>query len=75
MDAARPAASVGEAFRTTLDLFDAGVALQRQNLRRQHPEESDEEIDRRLGRWLLHRPGAEDGDSSGRRVVATDRFA
>ncbi|MCE2515232.1 MAG: hypothetical protein J4F37_09520 [Acidobacteria bacterium] len=75
MDARRSAASVAEAFRTTLDLFDAGVALQRQNLRRQHPDASDEEIERLLVRWLRHRPGAEDGDGSGRRVVPADRFA
>ena len=69
------AVSAGEAFRTALDLFEAGVALQRQNLRRQYPAARDEEIDRRLGRWLRHRPGAEDGDGSGRRVVPADRFA
>ncbi|MCY4026154.1 MAG: hypothetical protein OXH75_07560 [Acidobacteria bacterium] len=75
MGARKSAGSVAEAFRTTLDLFDAGVALQRQNLRRQHPEASDEEIERLLGRWLRHRPGAEDGDGSGRRVDLADRFA
>lgn len=50
MGARRSAVSVAESFRTTLQLFDAGVALQRQNLRRQHPEASDEEIERLLGR-------------------------
>jgi len=55
-------------FRLTLDLFDAGVQLMRQNLRRQHPDADEREIDRRLCRWLRTRPGAEHGDSSGRAV-------
>lgn len=75
MGATRSAAAVAEAFRTTLDLFDAGVALQRQNLRRRHPGASDEEIDRRLGQWLRDRPGAAFGDGFGRRVDPADRFA
>jgi hypothetical protein len=37
----------------------------RQNLRRLHPDASDAEIDRRLGEWIQHRPGAEDGDAVG----------
>ena len=55
-------------FRLTLDLFDAGVQVMRQNLRRQHPDADEQEIDRRLSSWLRTRPGAEHGDSSGRAV-------
>jgi hypothetical protein len=55
-------------FRLTLDLFDAGVQVMRQNLRRQHPDADEQEIDRRLSSWLRTRPGAEHGDSSGRTV-------
>ena len=43
---------VVEAFRATLDLFQTGVDLMRQNLRRRHSEASNEEIERRLGEWL-----------------------
>lgn len=53
-------------FRLTLDLFDTGVRMMRQNLRRQDPEADEREIARRLVRWLRARPGAENGDCSGR---------
>ena len=52
--------------RIAFALFDDGVELMRRNLRRRHPEASDEEIERLLGRWLAHRPGAEHGDGVGR---------
>ena len=60
------APSIGDAFRTTLDLFGTGLDLMRQNLRRSHPEAGDDEIDRLLRDWLLDRPGAEFGDCLGR---------
>jgi len=52
------------AFRTTLDLFSTGVELMRQNLRRDQPQASESEIDRRLEECLQERPG----DSPGRLV-------
>jgi Rv0078B-related antitoxin len=52
------------AFRTTLDLFSAGLESMRQNLRRDQPKASESEIDRRLEEWLQKRPG----DSPGRLV-------
>ena len=63
--------TIADAFCTTLDLFDTGLELMRQNLVRTHPEAGDEEIDRLLRDWLLERPGAETGDCLGRPV---DRF-
>jgi len=51
--------------RAAFDLFAAGEALMRENLRRQHPEASDEEIEDRLCQWLSERPGAEHGDAQG----------
>jgi len=54
-----------ERLRTALDLFAAGEALMRENLRRQHPSATDEEIEERLCAWLTHRPGAELGDATG----------
>jgi len=66
---------MADAFRTTLDLFDTGLDLMRQNLRRSHPEAGDEEIERLLHEWLLDRPGAESGDCPGRPVDVNTRLA
>ena len=49
-------------FHTTLDLWDAGVAIYRQTLRRVNPSASEREVDQLLQQWLQHRPGAEMGD-------------
>ena len=67
--------SIADAFRTTLDLFETGVDLMRQNLRRNHPEASDDQIEMLLLHWLRERPGAESGDCSGRAVDVSARFA
>jgi hypothetical protein len=67
--------SVSEAFRATLDLFQTGVDLTRQNLRRRHPDADEREIERLLQEWLLERPGAEAGDCPGRPIDVKSRFA
>ncbi len=54
--------------RTAFDLFVAGRHMMRQNLKRRHPEASDQEIDRLLRAWLRERPGAEHGDAAGRSI-------
>lgn len=69
------ALSIAAAFRTTLDLFETGLDLMRGNLRRRHPEAGDEEIEQLLREWLRDRPGAEAGDSAGRAVDISARFA
>ncbi len=51
-----------ERFRTAVDLWSAGVTLQRQRLRREHPGDSPEQIEQRLNEWLRDRPGAQFGD-------------
>jgi len=51
--------------RLALDLFEAGVDLMRQNLRRAHPSASREQLDALLAEWLRTRPGAEHGDVAG----------
>jgi Rv0078B-related antitoxin len=51
-----------ERLHTAFDLWATGVALQRQTIRRSHPEASDAEVEVLLTRWLQHRPGAEMGD-------------
>lgn len=47
------------------DLFEAGLDMHRQTLRRRYPEADEAEIERHIGLWLLDRPGAEHGDVSG----------
>jgi hypothetical protein len=59
----------------TIDLFQTGLDLMRQNLRRRHPDVTEDEIEQLLQRWLLERPGAEAGDCPGRIVDASTRFA
>lgn len=55
-----------ERFRVALELFEDGVRIMEQNLRREHPDASEEEIENKLAAWLRHRPGAEHGDCVGR---------
>ncbi len=68
-------AAVANALQTALDLFETGVELMHQNLRRRHPHASDEEIERLLGEWLQQRPGAESGDCPGRTVDVNTRLS
>jgi Rv0078B-related antitoxin len=68
------AAAAARSFRLTLDLFDAGVRLMRQNLRRRDPRADPQQIDRQLLAWLRERPGAEQGDCPGRPVDVRARI-
>jgi signal transduction histidine kinase len=54
--------------RAALEMFETGLQMMRQNLRRNHPSLSDAEIEERVTAWLRERPGAEFGDAVGRRV-------
>jgi hypothetical protein len=58
-------ASASRAFQTALELFDVGVKMMRQNLRRSHPGANEQHVEAMLRAWLLQRPGAEYGDSAG----------
>ena len=60
-----------ERFHTALSLWETGVILQRQRLRRAHPTASAKEIETLVNRWLQERPGAEMGD--GPAPTADDR--
>jgi len=64
----REAARIAQRFQVVLDLYDLGVRMMREKLRRQHPRADDDEIDALVARWLLHRPGAPHGDGQGRPV-------
>lgn len=48
------------------DLYEMAEQMMRQNLRRLHPEASEQEIEDGIGEWLSRRPGAEHGDGVGR---------
>jgi hypothetical protein len=61
-------AEKAERFRLTLDLFEAGLQIMRQNLKRRHPDLGANEIDSMLEEWLLRRDGALNGDAPGRSV-------
>jgi len=52
--------------RLALDLFDSGVAIMRESLKRRFPEASDQTVAEALDAWLRQRPGAEHGDTAGR---------
>lgn len=54
--------------RVAMELFEAGVEMMRQTLRRDHPDLASQEIEARLRAWLRERPGAEFGDAVGRRI-------
>ena len=54
--------------RTALDLSAMGASMRRAQLRRRHPEKTDEEIEALLVTWLETRPGAEHGDACGRPI-------
>jgi hypothetical protein len=52
-----------------LELFETGVEMMRQKIRRAHPGLDDREVEARLTSWLRERPGAEFGDAIGRRAA------
>lgn len=55
--------------RTALALSAFGESIRRAQLRREHPDASEHEIDTMLTAWLQTRPGAEHGDAAGRPVA------
>lgn len=52
--------------RQTLDLFEAGLSMKQAQLRREHPDATEDEIEALLQVWLGERTGAEHGDAPGR---------
>jgi len=45
-----------EKFLLTLEMFDSGVSLMRERLRREHPSLSEAALDAALRGWLADRP-------------------
>jgi hypothetical protein len=54
--------------RTAFELCALGESMRRAQLRREHPEATDHEIEAMLIAWLHARPGAEHGDAWGRPI-------
>jgi hypothetical protein len=63
----RVAKEAASKLRIALDMFVLGESMMRQNLRRNFPDASEIEIEEKLWLWLSERPGAENGDSPGKR--------
>lgn len=61
-----PDSAPARRLRLAFELHTAGVALKRQNLRRQHPEASEREISALLGRWLTREGEPPDAPGSPR---------
>lgn len=54
-----------ERMQMAFELYEVAETMQRQNLRRRHPELDASEIEERVVEWLRHRPGAPNGDADG----------
>jgi hypothetical protein len=54
--------------RITFDLCELGESMRRAQLRREHPNATDDEVEALLATWLQTRPGAEHGDGWGRPI-------
>ncbi len=54
-----------ERLESALEMWDDGVCIMRENLRRRSPTASPEEIEASLDAWLITRSGAEHGDGEG----------
>ena len=69
MNDERAVAGAAARLRTAFELFETGLEMRRQQLRRAHPELAEQEIEALLSAWLKERPGAEFGDAVGRRIA------
>ncbi|WP_349826964.1 hypothetical protein [Brevibacterium litoralis] len=59
-----------EKFREIFDMFDLGVRMYRQRMRREHPDAVDEEIEALVQAWLATPSG-----SAGERLQLSSRSA
>ena len=54
--------------RAALDLCALGESMRLAQLRREHPDATEEQLEAMLVAWLESRPGAEHGDAWGRPI-------
>ena len=59
---------MAERLRTAFDLCALGESMRRAQLRREHPDVTDEDVETMLVAWLETRPGAQHGDAWGRPI-------
>jgi Rv0078B-related antitoxin len=59
---------VAERLRMAFDLCEFGEAMRRAQIRREHPDLADEQVEAMVIAWLETRPGAEHGDAWGRPI-------
>ena len=57
--------NIKEKFRQTEDLYESGIAMMRQNLRRRYPHESEESIEQKLTEWICRPASSPNGDAPG----------
>ena len=62
-----------ERMQMAFELYAVAETMKRQNVRRRHPELSEEEVEQRVLEWLRHRPGAQDGDADGPLFVVREQ--
>jgi hypothetical protein len=55
--------------RAAFELSELGESIRRAQLRREHPDATEAQIDALLVAWLQTRPGAEHGDAVGRAIA------
>jgi hypothetical protein len=61
-------AAMAARLRAAFDLCALGESMRVAQLRREHPDATDAEIEAMLVAWLETRPGAEHGDAWGRPI-------
>jgi hypothetical protein len=65
-DLPEPPSTPAQRLQMALAIFSDGLAMEREKLRRQHPQASEAELSKLLAAWLHSRPMAPDGDCDGR---------
>ena len=60
-----PPSTPAQRLRMSLAMYEDGLAIEREKLRRQHPNASEAELSDLLAAWLHSRPMAPDGDCTG----------
>ncbi len=63
------AEAIGQRLELALELAELGAEMYAAKLRRENPQLSAADVEERLVAWFQSRPGAEDGDSWGKRVA------
>ena len=60
-----PEETEADRLESALEMWEDGVCMMRENLRRRYPTASTAELEAALDEWLTTRSGAEHGDGEG----------